>query len=94
MASLPLPQELMQRAPSLQTGSIQQALHHLQRHGGVAYLPRHLVAPAIKNGELHMVEGAPLLTRPLYLAYRSGSEQEERIGQLLDHPFKLGSRSA
>ena len=71
----------------------EQALHHLQRHGGVAYLPRHMVAPAIKAGELHLVEGAPLLTRPLYLAYRSGSEQEERIGQLLDHPFKLGSRN-
>ncbi len=94
LATHAMPGELMQRAPSLQTGSIQQARHHLLRHGGVAYLPLHLMTPALKSGELHRVEGAPLLTRPLYLAYRSGTEQEERISQLLAHPFTPGLRSA
>lgn len=86
-----LPQELMQRMPALQTGSVQQALNHLLRHGGVAYLPRHLVANHIRQGELHLVEGMPPLVRPLYLAFRTGAAQDERLEPLLHHPLILGA---
>ncbi|ACQ93739.1 MAG: HTH-type transcriptional regulator HdfR [Tolumonas sp.] len=94
MGSATVPAELLQRMPTLQTSSAQQALHHLLKHGGVAYLPQHLIASHLKNGELHFVEGVQVLLRPVYLAYRTGSEQQPHIESLLNRPLRLSTLSA
>jgi LysR substrate binding domain. len=93
MGSANVPAELLQRMPTLQTSSVQQALHHLLKHGGVAYLPRHFIASHLKNGELHFVDGAQVLPRPIYLAYRSGSEQQPQLEALLNRPLRLGTQT-
>jgi LysR family transcriptional regulator, flagellar master operon regulator len=43
------------------------ALGHLLRNGGSGYLPRRHVTDAIRDGQLHLVEGAPVLSRRVYL---------------------------
>jgi LysR family transcriptional regulator, flagellar master operon regulator len=88
-----VPADLLQRMPTLQTSSFQQALHHLLKHGGVAYLPRHFIASHLKNSELHFVEGAQVLPRPIYLAYRNGSEQQPHLEALLNRPLRLGTQT-
>ncbi|MBB6055953.1 HTH-type transcriptional regulator HdfR [Tolumonas osonensis] len=93
MSAAPLPAELSQRIPVLQTSSVQQALQHMLKHGGVAYLPRHLIAGHLKNNELHFVEGAPVLPRPVYIAYRTGSEQQAHLASLLNRPLYLGTQT-
>lgn len=87
-----IPAELLQRSPTLHTGSVNQALQHLLAHGGIGYLPRHMASQALKQGQLHLVDGAPTLIRPLYLAYRHGFDQEERLGNLLAAPLLFGAR--
>lgn len=87
-----LPSELLQRSPRLHTISAQQAINHLLTHGGIGYLPRHLISPLVKQGQLHLVDGVPTLIRPLYLAYRHGFDKEARFGELLDHNLVFGAR--
>ena len=93
LGSANVPAELLQRMPTLQTSSVQQALHHLLKHGGVAYLPRHFIASHLMNGELHFVDGAQVLPRPIYLAYRNGSEQQPQLEALLNRPLRLGTQT-
>ena len=50
------------------------ALEHLLTHGGSAYLPEAIVAPLVADGRLHLVAGAPVLARNLYLVFREASE--------------------
>lgn len=91
LAASNIPAELLQRMPRLQTTSMQIALHHLLKHGGVAYMPRHIIAGHLKNRELHFVDGISPLARPLYLAYRTGSEHSDLLETLMSRPFKLGT---
>ncbi len=93
LAASNIPAELLQRMPRLQTSSMQIAMHHLLKHGGVAYLPRHVIAGHLKNRELHYVEGVAPLARPLYLAYRTGSEHSEMLEELMSRPFKFGTQT-
>jgi DNA-binding transcriptional LysR family regulator len=41
----------------------------LQERGGSAYLPRRLVADDLKQGYLHIVRGADVVPRPVYLIH-------------------------
>ena len=93
LAASNIPAELLQRMPKLQTGSLHIAQQHLMKHGGIAYLPRHLIAQQVKNRELHYIDGMAPLSRPLYIAYRTGSEYTEQIQNLLNKPFKLGTQT-
>jgi DNA-binding transcriptional LysR family regulator len=43
------------------------ALDHLLRNGGSGYLPRGHADPLLKQGELHLVPGAPSFTRRVYV---------------------------
>lgn len=84
-----IPVELQNRIPTLQTGSIQQALQHLLKHGGVTYLPQPLISQHLENEKLHLVEDVPLLVRPIYLAYRTDNEQQPHVASLLKRPLRL-----
>ncbi len=84
-----VPAELLQRMPRLQTSSYLIARQHLLKHGGIAYFPRHLIAPLVKQRELFYLDGFAALTQPLYVAYRSDSDQIEKIESIFNTPFKL-----
>ena len=92
-ASTPLPAEFQHRTPVLTTNSLRQAIHHLKRHGGVAYLPHPVVAPQIRDGELHLVEGAPSLNRTLYLAYLTAAPRDHHLDGLLATPWRIQNKS-
>lgn len=51
-------------------GSGVQALDHIRRHGGSAYLSDDMTAALRKTGQLHDVAGAPVFARPVYLLTR------------------------
>ena len=93
-SSTPLPAELQHRKPVLITPSLRQAIHHLKRHGGVAYLPHPVVAPQIRDGELHLVEGAPSLNRTLYLAYLTAGPRESHLNALIATPWRIQQKNS
>ncbi len=88
------PAELQGRVPTLLTPSLRQAEQHLKQHGGTAYLPHPAVASALKQGLLHMVDGAPHLPRTLYLAYRSSATQQESLSGLLNTNWHIGQKAS
>lgn len=92
-SATPLPAELQHRKPVLITPSLRQAIHHLKRHGGVAYLPHPVVAPQIRDGELHLVEGAPSLNRTLYLAYLTAGPRDSHLNALIATPWRIQQKS-
>lgn len=49
------------------------ARDYLLRKGGSAYLPWRLSRDLVRQGRLFPVEGAPVFTRPLFLAWRQAS---------------------
>lgn len=49
------------------------ALEHLLAYGGSAYLPRPLVEQHLATGRLHIVSGAPVFHRTLYLVWREAT---------------------
>ena len=51
-------------------------LQHVLRHGGSGYFPARIVQPCLKDGALHLVEGAPQFFMPAYAVYRSGADNE------------------
>ena len=89
-----LPGILQGRPPTLLTSSLRQAEQHLKTHGGIAYLPHPAVAPSLKLGTLHMVEGAPHLPRTLYLAYRTQTAQDESLTSLLNSHWRFGQKAS
>ncbi len=88
------PSELQSRTTVLLTSSLQQAIKHLLRHGGMAYLPHPAVASYIRQGQLHLVEGAPNMSRPLYLACRNDVLADEEISGLLRTQWQPGAKAA
>jgi DNA-binding transcriptional LysR family regulator len=52
---------------ALTIASADWALDHLLRKGGAGYLPRRHVAAMLADGRLHVVPGAPVFTRRIYL---------------------------
>ena len=93
-SNTPLPTELQNQAPVLVTPSLRQAIQHLKRHGGVAYLPHPAVASLIREGELHLVEGAPALSRSLFLAYLTNAPRDPQLDTLLTHPWRIAHKSS
>lgn len=51
------------------------ALELLIKSGGTAYLPMPMVETRIKDGSIHLVEGAPVIVRPVYAATLTGGER-------------------
>lgn len=49
------------------------ALEHLMSEGGSAYLPRALVEQHLREATLHVVDGAPVFGRTLYLIWREAT---------------------
>ncbi len=86
------PIELQNRSTVLLTASAQQAIQHLLRHGGMAWLPHPLVAPYLRQGQLHLVDGVATLSRALYVASRQDVQSDEEISGLLRSPWRPAAR--
>jgi DNA-binding transcriptional LysR family regulator len=86
------PPELAIRTPVLHTASIQSALFHLQRHGGISLLPRTMISPQINRNELFFVDGFTPVNRPLYVACREETSQLPIIQDLLQRPIHFGTQ--
>ena len=52
------------------------ALRHIVVNGGSAYLPVRMVRRYLDSGDIHILEGAPEFTRPVFAAFLAGEESE------------------
>lgn len=59
------------------------ALRYLQHSPGAAYLPEQWLATPSNSRRLYRVRHAPLIERPVFAVYRSGSDREDSIRQAL-----------
>ncbi|TMX63114.1 HTH-type transcriptional regulator HdfR [Photobacterium damselae] len=77
----------LQRTPVLHTHSSKMALDYLIGSGGVGYLPSLIVADAVANQQLFLVEDAPLMEQSLYLVWCDDNEKRELIDAIVEVPF-------
>jgi DNA-binding transcriptional LysR family regulator len=69
-------------APALRMNHGAMARRHLDQADGAAYLPEQMLeAPGGRR--LYRVSKAPVIERPVFAVYRSGTEREDRIRQVL-----------
>ena len=66
--------------PGMRVDTPEPALRSLLAKGGAAYLPRQLVDEALNAGRLHLVPGAPQLTRSVFLIYSVTAAEEPVTG--------------
>ena len=79
----------LHRSPVLHTDSCKMALDYLLDNGGVAYLPSPVVAPALANGSLHLVQDAPAVPQTLYLLSREDNDKHSTVAAMLAVPLQL-----
>jgi DNA-binding transcriptional LysR family regulator len=66
-------------APVLHTGQSHIALEFMLTHGGVAFLPRALVAPHLENSHLFLISDVDSIMREVYAVYPSDSPRSDHI---------------
>lgn len=71
------------QAPRLRTTNGAMARELLLTQGGAAYLSDQSVSNDLDRGRLHVVADAPIINRPVYVIYKTGREDENRISSLL-----------
>ncbi len=69
--------------PQVRVSQAKMALEHLLAVGGSAYLPVRMVAEAVKQGQLHVVQDAPTLERTANAVFPLRSEKIELIDDIL-----------
>jgi len=69
--------------PHVRVGQAKIALAHLLSIGGSAYLPARMVADAIANGQLHIVQDSPAIERTAYAVYPVRSAKAPLIKEAL-----------
>ena len=63
-----------QEPPALAVSYGPLALQHILRGGGAAYLPLRAVRPRLNEGTLHLIEGAPVFRRPVFIVHLGGGD--------------------
>ncbi len=71
-------------APMLRTNSATSALDLLEQLNGAAYLPEQMVSQHLEKGDLYSVNGAPVIDRASYVAFRPESSTSSRLLQAID----------
>jgi DNA-binding transcriptional LysR family regulator len=69
--------------PALRVNHGAMARRYLEHADGAAYLPEAMLASAGDGHRLHPVASAPVIERPVFAVYRSGSEREDHIREVL-----------
>ena len=70
--------------PQTRLASGTMALHYLRTLGGSAYLPVHLVESAVKAGQLHWVNDAPVIKHRVHAVYPVRSGRKKLINEVLE----------
>ncbi|MBF0266251.1 MAG: LysR family transcriptional regulator [Gammaproteobacteria bacterium] len=70
-------------APVLHTSQAKIALDFILYHGGSAYLPYRLVKKLLGN-QLHHIEQAPVINRPMYACYHNSNIHIEVINTVIE----------
>jgi DNA-binding transcriptional LysR family regulator len=70
--------------PKTRLASARTARSCLRELGGAAYLPLRMVATALRNGDLHRVEGAATFRRSIYAVFAMRSGKVELIERVLE----------
>lgn len=76
-------------APILHTAQSQIALEFLITYGGMAFLPRALIAPYLVDGALHLVNDAQTATRNVYAVTASVSARKNVVGPIIERLCEL-----
>lgn len=71
--------------PQTRLASGPMALSYIQSLGGSAYLPEVMIASLIKNEQLFLVEGAPLIKHRVHAVYPVRSGRKELIDKVLEY---------
>lgn len=72
----------LQKTPILHTHSSRMALDYLIAHPSVGYLPAPVINQSVENGELYVVESAPIMEQALYLVWQEKSDKADLIEQI------------
>jgi len=71
------------QGPALRMNLGSLARRYLMQADGAAYLPRQALTPRSGGRRLYPVKGAPVIERPVYAVFRSGSDREAIIRDAL-----------
>jgi len=71
--------------PAMRMGLGRMARDYLLARGGAAYLAEPMVREYINNGDLFLVEGAPVIERTATAVYPQQTEKHELITRVLDY---------
>ncbi len=71
--------------PAVSVGLGSLGLYYILENGGSGYFPLRMVEPLIKQGELHLVNGAETARRPAYVVYTASPKDEDVLTQALKY---------
>jgi len=71
-------------SPVLRMNHAEMARRYLGQAGGSAYLPEQMLALGNAGNSLHRASRAPVIERPVFAVYRSGSDRGDLIRQVLE----------
>ena len=71
-------------APVMRMNHGSMARRYLEQAEGCAYLPEQMLGSTNGGKPLYQVSRAPVMERPVFAVYRSGSDREERVRQVLE----------
>jgi len=78
--------------PAISVGLGSLGLEYIRQNGGSGYFPMRVVQPAIDNGELFEVKGAPTMQRPAYVVYPEVARFRETLDLALDGLREIASQ--
>ena len=79
--------------PAVSVGLGSLGLEYIRQNGGSGYFPTRVVQPAIDNGELFAVEGAPTMRRPAYMVYPEVARFRETLDLALNGLREIARQS-
>ncbi len=62
--------------PAVSVGLGALGLQYILQNGGSGYFPRRIIDPLVQDGKVHLVKGAPTMSRPAYVVYTSTPKNE------------------
>ncbi|OAN11522.1 transcriptional regulator [Photobacterium jeanii] len=77
----------LDKTPILHAHSSKMALEYILNSPSMGYLPSPVVAQSVEEGNLFVVEGAPVMEQQLFLVWSEDNEKAELIASMVDVPF-------
>ncbi len=70
--------------PAVSVGLGALGLQYILQNGGSGYFPRRIIDPLVQDGKVHLVKGAPTMSRPAYVVYTSTPKNESILRVALE----------